>query len=80
MRVYLSTEYADAFVKVSVQKPKPEEWDEYDREYLISNTGTPSRVPVSICRSIMTRLLRGTGKKLPKHGSKEVVAINITAT
>ncbi len=35
--------------------------------------------PIVICRKHMARLLRGSGKRLPKHGSNEVVEVELTA-
>jgi hypothetical protein len=32
-----------------------------------------------LCRIDMTRLLRGSGKRLPRHGSKKIVEIELTA-
>lgn len=34
---------------------------------------------ITLCRKDMARLLRGTGKRLPKHGSNEVVEVELTA-
>ncbi len=36
-------------------------------------------VPVPICRKHMARLLCGSGKRLPKHGTDEVVEVELTA-
>jgi len=34
---------------------------------------------LTVCRLWTSRLLRGTGKRLPKHGTDEVVEIEVTA-
>jgi len=43
----------------------------------------PGRAPLEdrlmTCRKHMSRLLRGTGKRLPRHGTDEVVEIELTA-
>ncbi len=36
-------------------------------------------VGINICRQHMTRLLRNSGKRLPRHGTDEVVTVELTA-
>lgn len=49
-----------------------------DRKFVWVHT-KPGENGVYVCRKYMARLLRGTGKRLPKHWTDEVIEIQLTA-
>ncbi len=65
-------------------------WISVSREadYVYLYTSNPNELCVGlyglptaafVCREDMRRLLRGSGKKLPEHGSEQITEINLTA-
>ena len=77
MKVWIGHDSRE-YVAVFPWKPKPKWWDKerkiwcqpLDRLLL-------SRVAPAICRSTIARLLRGTGKNLPKPGTNELVEVEL---
>ena len=75
MKVWITTddyEHKD-FVRIHVKRPvHGSHWDETEQCYITDSEALA-------CRHSVKSLLRGSGKTLPKHGSKEIVEIELTA-
>ena len=64
------------YVEVFPQRPNAKWWDGNHWNEPLGRMPV-SRVAPSICRSVISRLLRGSGKKLPKLGTNELVEVEI---
>jgi hypothetical protein len=62
MRIWITASDGDSFVRFYKLNIKAIESKQPD----------PSHFTV-VCRTVSSRLLRGSGKRLPKHGTSEVV-------
>ena len=51
----------------------------YDGFVYIGPSGAEFDNAIRVCRRYAKSLLRGTGKRLPKHGTEEVVEIELIA-
>ena len=74
MKVWIATDasWCNSFVRIYTLKPKY--WDELIQQY-----EDDTNFYLCVCRGTLRRLLRGTGKRLPKHGTKEIVEIQLVA-
>lgn len=69
MRVWIRSDYnCTAFVNVSPNRN------------FISDTSRMRLCWSLVCRSWVTRLLRGSGVRLPKHGTTEIISVSLKAT
>ena len=67
------------YVDVFARKPKAERWRIEDEYWAESNTLSELHRPSCVCRPVMAQLLRGTGKKLPRLDTNELVEVEIFA-
>ncbi len=65
----------EAYVSVFSYKPEPEQWKN-EEKYWCELKVYKERA-VIVCRNAMTRLLEGTGKKLPKPATNELVEVEL---
>ncbi len=73
MKIYISTEEIGCNDIVRVSTIRPVDWS---NDYFCYAYGARS---TSICRKVMNALLVGSGKRLPRRGSKVIVEVELTA-
>ena len=66
-------------VSVFPRKPKAEWWSRSVKRWCPVGNYKISQQPITVCREVMARLLRGVGKELPKLETKKVVEVEIFA-
>lgn len=73
MKIWIATDSHDdeEFVKITDETPRV--WRSSDNSWKY-----PEKYFI-MCRATIEPLLRGTGKRLPKHGSKDVVELEVSA-
>ena len=73
MKVWIATHSSPEWVGVYLVKPKG--WV----KSIYTNYYQPAEVDsfVGLCRKYATKMIRGSGKKLPEHGSKTLVQVSV---
>ena len=71
MKIWIGTDAVGCLSFRRVYFPKPKDW--YSTIEIWSGHST------IVCRKVLVKLLHGTGLKLPRHSSKELVEVEITA-
>ena len=65
-------------IRVGTVKPKANWYDGKWTAFLFPEKILETQRPTNICLPIARKMLRGTGKRLPKQGSTEIVSIEAT--
>jgi hypothetical protein len=77
MKVWMSTgDFGRTLaVNLHTKRPRPDQWSLYSETY----SGFGSWEELIVCRKIIRKLLYNKRAQLPKHGSKEIMSLEITA-
>ena len=68
MKVWITTSAAHGLVEFRIVKPT------FWRDHYYDDSDC-----TVVCRNVVRRLLRGTDKRPPRHGTREIVEVELTA-